>query len=63
MVDERRAGEDPTEPEPEPERQPERGWERRSGEDRRKAERRTIEVPVDKDRRSGWDRRQRDRRK
>ena len=41
----------------------EKGWERRSEDDRRKAERRTIDVPVDKDRRSGWDRRQKDRRK
>jgi hypothetical protein len=36
---------------------------RRSGEDRRKADRRGFEVPVDKDRRSGWDRRGDDRRK
>ena len=41
----------------------EKGWERRLGEDRRKAERRTIDVPVEKDRRSGWDRRKGDRRR
>ena len=41
----------------------ERGWERRLGKDRRKGERRTLEVPVEKDRRSGLDRRRDDRRK
>ena len=36
---------------------------RRSARDRRKAERRGIEVPVEKDRRSGWDRRRGDDRR
>ena len=57
MVDEQRAGDEPSDS------KHEKGWERRSGEDRRKAERRTMEVEVDKDRRSGWDRRQGKRRK
>lgn len=56
MVDERRADDDTPDP------KPEKGWERRLGKDRRKAERRSLDVPVDRDRRSGWDRRKGDRR-
>jgi hypothetical protein len=53
-----------TEPGDGPEPESPDGTDRRSGDDRRRAPRRGLEIPVEKDRRSpGWDRRRGERRK